>query len=1148
MADPIKLELKEANLTAWTNTLKELKDFKKDFEGKLLEAKNKKTLEEAKVLFPDVIFLYDKNDRILQIGDVTMQASSPEQWNEWMNKMAIDIAALNTELAGLEAQMKAEQDKALEIEKDKQKKLADEVKDNTSTEIDFSQKIKEKSWLSTFLTGTTTLEQAIDDKNDVELEAFRKTLLEALKKGQSEYEKVLKNWGAATFNQKEWYALQFIEKNKDALSKKDKKIDWRAMKIEFNKWLDANGEPIEKQVWPGKTPAEKTNTTVEKTYEQMTDAEKITKAQEAMQILASVQMISERNRVTGKQENVVNLTAIQITAIETLSQLGGADFGYDAVWYEPSRLDKQNDRLVEKTQNLMNRGKLKKSLKFAEKANDKFTDQRKTLQKINAFSQNFANERNRAAYNKNVANNAMNLAKWPGYAGVTMDVIPYAPLFKNICQNVRALSDRGHMTMDVIWIGPVQVRSPERYNLAFGNAFNGVAGQYGLDGQYALTGQNSNGRGINQLESFITKNTRMNPEQAKGLTNGLLLGGWAFLLFKSMKWLFTGEWKSKKAMKDTFWGRAAMIGWGLWGVNKLSQLGTWQWVGDVLKWLYTGKMTFQDLWKGTYAKYPPNSPEYLAWTNETYNQAFRNVPYSALLPYLEKWTNWYPKFKDISGFILQLKIIESQTTDANQKAAIRSQITFLEWLSKDPNGVNILNQAFINMWLDYDKMKKTPDANANSLSNEISERIKKYSDYLVEKGLQIKEWVKNATDKLLEYIKTWKPTLEDMEKDGCFEKKNTPPSESSDPFVKIDKDGNKIEVDPKTVPWFDEALWTIDLPLAKTLHAAKMKLAKNSIDVKFETDKATWVLLLHSVEMLTPIMFVNGGWYVGWESSGNGTDRFPTRFENAENALWVAHLTNRLIHIYTGKYSSINKPFSASGEYRDLMVGGSGTLLQRFTDTEAIDSWTAKSLGWKEFSRNIVGYANYLNGIHNKNGESIWNEKGKVWYNLRSTYFENWLKGAIPLPKLKKEDEFDPNKKTPDTPNNPDNKKTTPDVNDKKNVLNDKDPEFTDADKTLGDKWYEDYKHKDGGDATGKNPLERNKTFFYIWAKAFRTNMPYFTVDAYGMIGTNKWKELGIIYKRQVNQWWNKKDDAPRRIEVKQWLYGHKDKVNEKPQ
>ena len=122
-----------------------------------------------------------------------MQASSPEQWNEWMNKMAIDIAALNTELAGLEAQMKAEQDKALEIEKDKQKKLADEVKDNTSTEIDFSQKIKEKSWLSTFLTGTTTLEQAIDDKNDVELEAFRKTLLEALKKGQSEYEKVLKN-------------------------------------------------------------------------------------------------------------------------------------------------------------------------------------------------------------------------------------------------------------------------------------------------------------------------------------------------------------------------------------------------------------------------------------------------------------------------------------------------------------------------------------------------------------------------------------------------------------------------------------------------------------------------------------------------------------------------------------------------------------------------------------------------------------------------------------------------------------------------------------------------------------------------------------------------------------------------------------------
>lgn len=193
MADKIKLELQEKDLTAGTNTQKELKDFKKDFEVKLQEAKDKKTLEEAQKLFTDVIFYYDAKDRILQIGDVTMQASSADQWSEWMSKMAADVSSMNVELTNLETQKTADEAKVLQDAKDKEKELAKKVDDNTSTDIDFSQKIKEKSWLSTFLTGKTTLEQAIDDKNDVEGEAFRKQLLEVLKKGKDQYETVLKN-------------------------------------------------------------------------------------------------------------------------------------------------------------------------------------------------------------------------------------------------------------------------------------------------------------------------------------------------------------------------------------------------------------------------------------------------------------------------------------------------------------------------------------------------------------------------------------------------------------------------------------------------------------------------------------------------------------------------------------------------------------------------------------------------------------------------------------------------------------------------------------------------------------------------------------------------------------------------------------------
>lgn len=1088
MADKNKLEIQEKDINVPVDLKTDLKNFKTDIEKEINVAKQKSTIEEAQKLLNERV-VFDNGDYAFQVWDLIYKFPQEE-----FPKMLAEVKA---DLATAELDMRRQQQEVInnaKIDTNKVKENVNETLIATLQQIVDDQKDLKKKFeeftaknapdgsnedVAKMFELTNKLQWAIVSKDALLTSVVTAASVEALKE-QNDYLRKIVAW-----YEKEWAKFdikKFKEKNQKHISK-----DLQNFAKQFD--IDLGGT-----VAADKNGSDNTDKTPkQKTYEEMSEAERIAKVQEAMQTLATVQMVSERDPVTGQQINVVNMSTTQISAVQTIQQFGGPDAAYDAVGYEPTRADRRDDRMVERTQKLMNKGKYKRALKSAEKTNERFTEQRKTLQKINAFSQNFANERNRAAYNKNVANNAMNLAKGTWYAGVTMDVIPYAPLFTNICQNINAISDRGHITMDVIGIGPVQIRSPERYNLAFNNAFDWAAAQYGLNGQYALWG-NGNERGVNWVEKQLTKYTGLNTQQSKSLTNWLLLGGWAFLLFKSAKWLFTGKWKSDKSfkdqLKDSFWLRAATIGWWLWLGNKVFQAWTWYGMVDALKWLYNWKMEFKDLWKWTYAKYGKNSPEYLSGVNETYNQAFRNVPYWMILPYVKEGKNWSVEVTDIDGMINQLKLIASQTTDPNKKAAMLSQVTFLESVRNDPNGKNILNQAFTNMWLTYKKMNDNKDDTADKLSSEINERIKKYKEYIDSKWRILKS-DKSAQDKFLAYTQTGKPTIEDMVKDWCFEKITTVNGQDRwDPFVSLDKDGKETPVDPKLV--LDEALWKIDLPLAKQLHFAKQSLVASGVDAHFRLDRnpktntGTKVMLLDSYKMLTPIHYDNGGWYIGWPASGNSVDRLPIRFENAEHAIRVANLTNRLIALYTWSEPKINKPFSAAGANKDLMVGGSPEFLQRFTDTNALDSSTAKTKGGELFANQIQWYANYLNGIHNKNGESIWNKKGKVWYELRASYFENWLKGVKPLPALKPEDEYiDPNKPVDNKDKAKDETKN-PDGTDKVKIPDEtKNPDGTDKVKTPDvvppvvvppvenkDKVKDETKTPDGTDKVKKTPEE----------------------------------------------------------------------------
>jgi hypothetical protein len=947
--------------------------------------------------------------------------------------------------------------------------------------------------------------------------------------------------GLVEWYEKEWAKFdikKFKEKNAKHISK-----DLETFAKQFN--VDLNTGSAGSTTTPETTSTSTTNAPVEKSYEKMTWAEKQAKLNEIMNSLkGSLKMIQN-----PQWQYEVNLTGVQYDQIMIVYKMGGATAGYEAAWIQPKVapwLWKVN-RLNNKAERLRARGKLEKAAKFKKKAFEEAKDVAKTTKELAAYSMGTAEQKNKTEHFAELTNQVEWYASENGYNGMSIDVVPYAPLFPDICNQIGREQIRWFWYIDTASHGRVMINCPDRL-VSSAQTYMRQSFQNNEPGLYNACQQNTGWvLWKDNILSRLFEKTNMSKEQAQTNSTLLFAGVWTFALLWVLRWIRTGKFEKEKK-EDKWYDRVGQI--LLWwiGLNMFSQWMNGRWLIENWSAFLSGKMKLSDLW----TKQWPESSCYAPLDCTKY--CLKNIPCSMLATCCNKQSNGEAKI-DFSKLEALLTTMIANEKDPVKKKALEDQLAYIKLMANDPKWQEYLNQWLANLWLNYEKLAKT-DESIDATAEAARLRQIALDKYMTDNKLKFADGVTWVDADIQDFIYKNKGTIEDLKAKKKFVDiggTNTPNPSSqdlSDPFVRVESDGTKVDVDPKTV--LDKALWWVDLPLAKKLYEGQQNLAKKSIPLEFKIDKTTWIMLVSSVEMLTPIMYKNGGWYVWGESSWRGTDTFSTRFENAEQALRVAHLTNRLIHEYSGKYK-INKPFSASGENKDLMVWESGTLWQKFKDTQALESWTAKSLGGAEFARNIQWYAEYLNGIHNTNGESIWNEKWKVWYELRATYFENRLKGAKPLPPLKKEDEFVPGKKTPDKDNtSPDKNNSNPkdkiDVNDPTKVLNDKNPEFIAEDIALWDKRYEEYNHKDWGDRSWKNQVERNKTFFYIWAKAFRNNQPYFTVDAYGTIGKSKGVKYGIIYERQVNNVDKKKDDAPKRIKLQQWWYGHKEKANEKPQ
>ncbi|MBP6086134.1 hypothetical protein KA478_02915 [Patescibacteria group bacterium] len=175
------------------------------------------------------------------------------------------------------------------------------------------------------------------------------------------------------------------------------------------------------------------------------------------------------------------------------------------------------------------------------------------------------------------------------------------------------------------------------------------------------------------------------------------------------------------------------------------------------------------------------------------------------------------------------------------------------------------------------------------------------------------------------------------------------------------------------------------MPLATQLQAAKEKLMNGkAIEAKYRMIDGK--LNVESYGMYTPLQYKGNKWYVGgFSDRADPVSNIPIGFEKAEQAVWVANLTNRLIALETGKHS-VNRPFSAANYLNNatLRVGDSPSLFEWFKDKRAVDGGRFKSTstlreyGGDTFQTNIGAYANYLNGLTHANGESIWSTKGQI--------------------------------------------------------------------------------------------------------------------------------------------------------------------------
>lgn len=385
---------------------------------------------------------------------------------------------------------------------------------------------------------------------------------------------------------------------------------------------------------------------------------------------------------------------------------------------------------------------------------------------------------------------------------------------------------------------------------------------------------------------------------------------------------------------------------------------------DVLKWLYTGQMKFNDLWKGTYAKHSIYSPEHTSGTIQTYNQAFRWVPNRYIVPYLEKWSDGAPKVKNIQGMIWQLVLLEQNEKDPNVKTNLRSQIQFLRDLQKDPNGENILNQALLNMGLTYDGMVDKPDETADKITDETTKRAIAFTTYAQQNWWKLKDDVKSHAE-YKKYLQSWKPTLEEMKNADLFEALPgwTPPAPVEYPEEKLDAWLRTLDraLATKLQKWMDE--WIAD-----------SGAFKNSAERPEFVMMDKWVLTLKSYGMQTPISMKDGKFYVGaW---------LNIPFDDAKHALWTANLTNRLIKLYTWKFDT-DKPFRVLGW--DIRVG-EAWLIWLLLWKEAVDGADKPSRPWETstikdkiggdaLEINKEAYVTWMNGFYNSN--ATWNKS--VW-------------------------------------------------------------------------------------------------------------------------------------------------------------------------
>ncbi len=897
-----------------------------------------------------------------------------------------------------------------------------------------------------------------------------------------------------------WYEEQGAKYKLEKFKPANRKSQDDLLKLMEMAWVSVAVEGTDKA---GSTSAAKS---IDKPVNQMTEAEKLAKTQEILGQLQWLQMTQQIDQ-SGKMSYVVNMSQAQMYALQTLNTLWGPWVAYSQWGIQQKNITEiANDRMVDKIQDALEKGKYRKAEKLSEKFSDRMEAQRRTMQNINAWTQNGANERNWSSYNYNVARWALGMARGNAYAGKTIDVIPYAPLFTNICQSVNTIIDRGHVTMDVVGLGPVICQCPERYNAAYNDAARWVANIYWTN-QDAV--DIACGRpwkpwlfgAISWLVEDGLSHTNMTKEQAR--KNATLLTGIGAIGVAYWLYQYIFKWSESKDSKWWFKRLWVVLWVGVW-TNILSQAWTGMWLVDNLNKIK--EVGFSKRWDTVTSWVDKNSAEYKWWEVKVFDNCFNNVPYGTLVACCEKWADGYPKVKNIDDMIAQLYVLLWTTTDPDRKAQLEGQIAFLKDLKKDPSKKDILNAAFVSMGLKYDEIAdpsnatKTANEKIAATVKEKEEQAKKDAEAKAAKDKEAKE--KKEKERTVD---TSDPNVTNVNSKGTTTAEKIK-AESNNPNDKLDR-----------------ALHNIDLPLAQELQEARRNLMEGkAIEAHYKLVNGK--LAVESYGMYTPLQYKDGKWFIGWFSDRrDAVPNYSQWFDTAAQAVWVANLTNRLIALETGRHD-IDPEKTDSQPFNAESVPWNGSWLQissgkRYKpDTDAVDggyltkSSTLREFGGDAFQNNIAAYARYLNGLTNKNnGKSIWSKDAKiagVWD------ITNWFDQVGKMPVRKESDKV---KNTTDTNTEtmkPGPTAPTPEkAPEQANTIDTTNEAIAKKALELKNKFW----WKDGGSKENpNNKYAMSDEFFKAWATAY---MAYWVWNGpetftFNYVDGNG-KKKAILYKRQ---------------------------------